>query len=248
MMRGFLAKAIEVHRRHEIPVSFFCTGGAIDARETEFREFHQAVKDDPLFDCQDHSYSHVGLGYENGPPLEVLEEDYGKSFASHARVFGVRPVGISICGVREAKPRLAGFDATGKSRAEFERVAGLGLRMINSFLSGGDESRDFISYASLGHPDVMGFPSCYSDTSWVVRREHGDPMAYILGEMESRAGAGDPMPVMLHDWVAWNHMEDKDLTHVVRIADRARALGYELRTHRQCLDDDALWRESKETA
>jgi peptidoglycan/xylan/chitin deacetylase (PgdA/CDA1 family) len=241
-MRGFLEKALHVHRQHQIPVSFFCTGGALDARESEFRAFHEEVRDDPLFDVQDHSYSHVGLGYQNGPSVDDLKADYERSFAAHERVFGVRPVGISICGVRKARPRHPGFDATAKSLMEFDMVAGMGMKMINANMSGLDESRVFISYAELGYPDIMGFPSCYSDTSWVVRREHGDPMTYVLAEMESRAGEGAPMPVMLHDWVAWAHMEDRELTHVVRLAERARELGYELRTHVQCLNDASLWR------
>lgn len=61
-MAGFFAKAIDVHRKHNIPATFFCTGGAIDARESQFRSFYHEIKEDPLFDIQDHSYSHIGLG------------------------------------------------------------------------------------------------------------------------------------------------------------------------------------------
>ena len=48
----------------------------------------------------------------------------------------------------------------------------------------------------------MGFPSDFSDTSWMYRREHGDPLTYILSVIEERARRGEHMPLMLHDWVA----------------------------------------------
>ena len=240
-MALFFEKVVEVHRKDSIPATFFCQGAAIDFREDEFRNFFREVKDDPLFDLQDHSYSHIGLGYTRGRPVEAIRADYQRSFAAHERVFGKRPVGISICGTPEG-PRLSGFDATEKSRAELDLVVALGVRMINTCLTGVDESSDFINYASLGHPDVMGFPSGYSDTGWMLRREHGDPVAYILSETSRRAEEGRHMPLMLHDWVAWHMAPDQELTHVRRIVEHARTLGYELATHYRCLKDEALWK------
>jgi peptidoglycan/xylan/chitin deacetylase (PgdA/CDA1 family) len=65
-MTGFLERVLEVHRKYEIPVTLFCKGAAMEHREQEFIAFFQEMKDDPLFDIQDHSYSHVGVGYEAG--------------------------------------------------------------------------------------------------------------------------------------------------------------------------------------
>jgi peptidoglycan/xylan/chitin deacetylase (PgdA/CDA1 family) len=240
-MAGFFEKAVEVHRRDRIPATFFCQGAAVDSREEEFRDFYREVKGDRLFDLQDHSYSHIGLGYTRGQPVEVIRANYERSFAVHERVFAKRPIGISICGTPEG-PRLSGFDATDKGRAEFEMVAHLGVRMINTFLSSADERSQFINYAALSHPEIMGFPSAYGDTGWMVRREHGEPVDYILTEISRRAEEGKHMPLMLHDWVAWHFAEDQELTHVRRFVERARALGYELVTHYQCLLDETLWR------
>ena len=97
-MAGFFEKVVNVHRAHEIPATFFCRGGAIDGREEQFAWFWREVAADPLFDIQDHSYTHIGIGYEAGKPLEVLQADYERSFAAHERVFGVLPIGVSICG------------------------------------------------------------------------------------------------------------------------------------------------------
>jgi len=95
---GFLEKAIEVHRAEQIPATFFCTGMALEARESEFLAFYEEVKDDPLFDIQDHSYSHIGLGYADGMTIEDLRANYEQSFTIHERLFGKRPLGVSICG------------------------------------------------------------------------------------------------------------------------------------------------------
>ena len=47
-MDGFFEKAVEIHRKHAIPATFFCCGRALDLREKSFRQFFAEVKDDPL--------------------------------------------------------------------------------------------------------------------------------------------------------------------------------------------------------
>jgi hypothetical protein len=39
------------------------------------------------------------------------------------------------------------------------------------------------------------------------------------------------MPIMLHDWAAWTLAPDRELDHVKRFADAARAAGFDLMTH-----------------
>lgn len=242
-MKGFFEKAIEIHRKDAIPATHFCMGEAIELREPDARAFHEEIKEDPLFDIQDHSYSHIGLGYEAGKPIEVLWADYQQSYAVHERVFEKRPIGVSICGTGgKDGDRLAGFDQTDKGRAEFDMMAGIGLKMINAFLVGVDESKQFLHFGSIGHPEIMGFPSGYSDTSWMARKESGDPVAHILSEIKKRGEKDEHMPVMLHDWVAWKHAEDQELTHVRQIAEEGRKAGYDLVTHIDCYKDEALWR------
>jgi len=245
-MDGFFEKVIEIHRKYVIPATFFCLGRSLDMREREFREFFAEVKDDPLFDVQDHSYSHIGLAYENSDPLEVTRADYEKSFAAHERVFGRRPIGVSLCGTPgRYGARLPGFDATDKSRAEFAMLASLGVRMVDTLLRGHDESREFVNYAALGHSEIMGFPSGgpENDVGWYYRRAYGDPEEHLNGLIRKRAAEGAHMPVVLHDWCAWEFCPDKELGHVVHAADTARRESYELVTHRQCLRDPTPWAE-----
>lgn len=248
-MDGFLETAVAVHRARDIPATFFCQGAAIESRESEFRDFFQEVKDDPLFDIQDHSYSHIGVGYRHGKPVATIKADYERSFAVHERVFGRRPVGVSLCGTSDDGPAEKGFDATEKTRAEFEMLAGLGVKMINAFLTTPttlttpDEGDAFIHYAPLGRPDIMGFPSAFGDTGWMFRKEFGDPMQYILAQIDQRAARDRHFPLMLHDWVARNHAPDKRLDFLTQIIDHARNQGYILKTHVECYEETTLWKE-----
>lgn len=246
-MAGFFDKVVRVHRSEGIPASFFCTGKAIEARETDFRNFFAEAGNDLLFDIQDHSYSHVGLGCTAGQSVGDLKIDYAKSFAAHERVFGRRPIGISICGNgRVDGERLKGFDQTEKGRAEFGMIAELGARMINTFLVKADECADFCSYAALGHPEIMGFPSGYSDYEWLYQKKYGDPLEYVRSQIARRANQGASMPLVMHDWAAWNNAPDKELTHVKKIADYARRQGYTLATHLTCYQTRALWQQVAE--
>ncbi len=240
-MDGFIDKVIEIHTSNKIPATFFCKGETLFKFNKQFMEFHQEVKDDPLFDFQDHSYSHIGLGYERGKPVPELNADYIKSFEIHEEVFGKKPAGISICGTGDDGPRLPGFDATTKSKEEFEMVADLGIKMINTCHTQFDESREFMNFSDLGHKEIMGFPSAYSDTSWMHRKESGDPTEFIMEQIKERSVRNDHMPLMLHDWVAWQHAKDKELSHVVKLTDYAREMGYELVTHIECYDRKKMW-------
>jgi peptidoglycan/xylan/chitin deacetylase (PgdA/CDA1 family) len=240
-LQGFLATAVDVHRRHRIPATFFCTGGAIDARASEFREFAAATRDDHLFDIQDHSYTHIGIGYRDGHRLEKLSDDFERSFAAHERVIGRRPFGISICGVPDSGPRLRGFDDTPKARAELAMLVRLGVRMINAFRGGVREGRSFCDFAALGHPEVMGFPSANSDTSWMWKQDPRVGLDGMLREIDQAGRERRHLCVMLHDWVAWKFALDRRLSHVVEIAERARRAGFELVTHAQCYAQRALW-------
>ena len=235
-IKGFFEKVVSVQRTHNIPASFFCMGAAIVLREPEFRAFYQEIKDDSLFDIQDHSYSHIGIGYAEGKPIEVLRSDYERSFATQERVFGKRPIGVSLCGTSVDGPHVAGFDSTEKSRAELDMLAGLGVRMVNTFLTGHNGAHEFVDYSELGHPEMMGFPSANSDNGWVRGRKFGDPAEHIVSQIKKNAPLGKHMAIMFHDDTEWIDVNDKDLDLMKLIADVARENGYELSTHIECYD------------
>jgi peptidoglycan/xylan/chitin deacetylase (PgdA/CDA1 family) len=247
-MRGFLPKLVEVHRRHAIPATLFCTGRMLEARADEFRDFAAEVRGDALFELQSHSYGHIGVGYEAGSTLDVLRADYERAVGIHESVLGQRPNAVSICGTGgKDGPRLKGFEQTSKSRAELDMLVSLGIRRINTFLASKAEDLEFCDYADLDHPDVVGFPSGFSDTAWML--QHGAPdwlwhrrepftdaVAGIVREIERRGREHLHMPIMLHDWAAWCHAPDRELDHVKRFAEAARRAGLALATHGAACD------------
>ncbi|HEY5551449.1 MAG TPA: polysaccharide deacetylase family protein [Opitutaceae bacterium] len=244
-MKGFFEKMIPVHRVEGIPATFFCLGAAMEMREQEFRSFFGEIEGDPLFDIQDHSYSHVGVGYDAGRSVEEIRTDFIRSFDVHERLRGKRPTGVSLAGTgtRDGQ-RLAGFDATEKARAELVTLAGVGVRMINTFHSRvADHSKEFMSYRNMGFPDVMGFPSGHSDNRWLRGRQFGEPREYILSEIRERGVRAEHIPLMFHDDTVWIDVNDKDLAIVRLVADAGRKAGFELVTHIEAYRRTSLWSE-----
>ncbi|RYG75394.1 MAG: hypothetical protein EON59_18290, partial [Alphaproteobacteria bacterium] len=94
-MDDFLKTMYAVHSANRIPVSLFCTGAALETRENAFRAFRDLAGDDPLFDVGDHSYSHIGVGYQRGKPVEALRADYERSLDVHERILECRPDSLS---------------------------------------------------------------------------------------------------------------------------------------------------------
>ncbi len=244
-MKGFFEKIVAVQRTHDIPLSFFCLGAAIDKRKSEFIDFAREVKDDPLFDFQSHSYSHVGIGYSEGKSVEVLKKDYEKSFAVHEHIFGSRPIGVSICGTGgKDGPSLCGFDATEKSRAELDMLAKLGVKMINTNLCEADSKIEFINYSIIGHPEIMGFPNgTPSDNSWLRGRKYGNPKEFITKQIQENAKQNNHMAIMFHDDTGWIDVNDKELDHLKLVVDVARKNGYEPVTHIACYQNKDLWKQ-----
>jgi peptidoglycan/xylan/chitin deacetylase (PgdA/CDA1 family) len=243
-MKGFFEKIVSVQRTYDIPLSFFCLGAAIDKRKSEFTEFAKDVKDDPLFDFQCHSYSHIGLGYTNGKSVEILKADFEKAFEVHEGVFGIRPIGVSISGTGgvDGSP-LCGFDATEKSRAELDMLAKLGVRMIDTKLCGADSTTEFINYSKIGHAEIMGFPiGSPSDNSWLRGKKYGDPKEFIIKHIQGNAKKNNHMAIMFHDDTTWIDVNDKEMDYLKLVVDVARKNGYGIVTHLSCYQNEKLWK------
>jgi len=89
-------KIVEVHRRHEMPATFFLVGRALRADADEYRR----LLDDPLFEVASHTWSHGMLRDHPlcGPalPLEAVAEEIARGKQAVEDVFerpclGLRP-------------------------------------------------------------------------------------------------------------------------------------------------------------
>ncbi len=241
---GFLEKAVGIHRKDSIPVGFFCVASEIEARPSEFKDFAVELKGDELFNIHDHSYSRVPLLYENGPSVSEIDDDYARSLEVFERIMGFRPEGTSLCASTTAGKGLPGFDATAKTRDELEVLAKHGFKMTTCALAGHVRMHEFVSYAKLGHPEIMGFPSGNGDKNWLLNPTAEKPLDALFQVMEKAFFEGKHLGIVLHDWVTWNHAPDKEFSHIRRIADRARDLGFRMATHSACLRETELWAEN----
>lgn len=95
------AKVIaEIHRRREVPATFFILGRVIERHGEELRRI---FGDDPLFDLQSHTYSHKllkdNLMHGKGIGLDELREEIGRGKALVEEAFGRECIGVrSGCG------------------------------------------------------------------------------------------------------------------------------------------------------
>ena len=241
-MEGFLSKVLSVHHQEEIPVTLFCTGKTLDERREEFKEFWVEAKESQYIDVQDHSYSHVGVGYENGLPVDELRANHERSFKVHEEVFGKWPIGVALCGVGDSGPRLSGLDSTDKSKAELAFMADLGVKMLPAYVTY-RRPGCFCSYKRLGYPDIMGFPSAESDTSWLRGHTLEEALNHCYKVIDNSWDAGNHGAIIMHDWCQWNHGPDKELTLTKKIAAYARKKGFTLATMAQCYENKELWYE-----
>jgi peptidoglycan/xylan/chitin deacetylase (PgdA/CDA1 family) len=149
-------RIVEVHRRHEMPATFFITGKALEASGHEYR----ALLDDPLFEIASHTYSHKSLRDHPFcgpavPPAEIAEElSEGKRWVEQVferPCLGVRPA----CGFEKG---LCGAPEV------LQAAAGSGLRYLSSKLWGTDYSLPAplsqpFRYSEDGFPDLWELPA-----------------------------------------------------------------------------------------
>lgn len=63
-------RLVELHRRYEVPATFFVLGTVLETRGADLRRL---ISDDPLFDVASHTYSHQMLrGHRlHGPGVDL---------------------------------------------------------------------------------------------------------------------------------------------------------------------------------
>ncbi|MCH2176488.1 MAG: hypothetical protein MK193_12250 [Lentisphaeria bacterium] len=242
IMSGFLEAVIKRHKAGEIPITLFCTGETLNKRRHEFHTFWDEVRDSGYIDVQDHSYSHIGVGYEESRALAVIQADYQHSFAVHEDVFGKRPIGVALCGVSDSGRRLNGLDEIEKSRQELAMLAYLGIKIMPARLTSIGRGQ-FCSYAEMGYSDIMGYPSAESDTEWLWNKDPKTALSYVKKVVDEYWELGQHGSLIMHDWCQWQFGSDKELGLVQKIADYIREKGFRLATVSDCYHNETLWRD-----
>jgi hypothetical protein len=149
-------RIVEVHRRHEMPATFFITGRILEAHGGEYRR----LLEDPLFEIASHTYSHKSLRDHPfcGPAVsreEIAEElSLGKHWVEQVferRCLGVRPGCCFEQGLRGAPEVL-------------EAAAASGFHYVSSMAWGKDYSlpaplNQPFRYSQDGFPDLWELPA-----------------------------------------------------------------------------------------
>jgi peptidoglycan/xylan/chitin deacetylase (PgdA/CDA1 family) len=122
-------RLVELHRRYEIPATFFVLGTVLERRGAELRA---VFGDDPLFDIASHTYSHQPLKHNRvhgpGVDLDELEREVGLGLRLVEEVFQRPCVGVR-----------SGYGFYGGLRGEKERLQVIldsGARYLSSDLRG----------------------------------------------------------------------------------------------------------------
>jgi len=148
-------KIVDVHRRYEMPATFFVVGKLLESNPAEIRE----ILDDPLFEVASHTYSHKMLRDHPfcGPAVsdEKKREEIFRGKALVEQVFerpcfGIRPACMFDVGLKGA-PNVLRF------------VQEAGYIYVSSLAWGPDYSLPALitepfNYASDGFPEMWELP------------------------------------------------------------------------------------------
>jgi peptidoglycan/xylan/chitin deacetylase (PgdA/CDA1 family) len=148
-------KIVEIHKRFEMPATFFIVGKVLDTKAAEYRK----LLDDPLFEIASHTYTHRMLRDNDfcGPAVSMDErrKEIFKGKEVVERVFerdciGLRP-GCGFDNAFRGEPKV------------LEIIQEAGLKYVSSLLWGPDYSmpallREPFNYNAEGFPDIWELP------------------------------------------------------------------------------------------
>ena len=148
-------KIVEVHKRFEMPATFFIVGKVLDANSVEYRK----LLDNPLFEIASHTYSHRMLLDNDfcGPAVSMEERQkeifIGKEIVE--RVFKRECIGI--------RPACGFVNAFKGEPAVLELIQKAGLKYVSSLLWGPDYSMPALlsepfNYEEEGFPNLWELP------------------------------------------------------------------------------------------
>ena len=148
-------KIVEVHKRFEMPATFFILGKTLDANPAEYRK----LLDDPLFEIATHTYTHQMLRDNefcgSAVFLDERRKEIFKGKEAVERVFERPCIGL--------RPGC-GFDNALKGEpAVLELLREAGIQYVSSLLWGPDYSlpalvQEPFNYKAEGFPEIWELP------------------------------------------------------------------------------------------
>ena len=149
-------KIVEIHKRFQMPATFFITGRTLESSASEYRR----LLDDPLFEIATHTYSHRMLRDNPFCGKAVPEEEKRKEIfdgkAAVEKIFERPCIGI--------RPGCSFDNALTGAKDVLALVKEAGLKYISSLAWGPDYSLpallvDPFTYEVDGYPDLWELPA-----------------------------------------------------------------------------------------
>ncbi|MGQ9525180.1 MAG: polysaccharide deacetylase family protein [Armatimonadota bacterium] len=241
--RSFLREAVQLHRELDAPCTMFLVGRVVE----ENAPYILPLVGDPLFDLQQHTYSHkllktVCMEHNKGritiwhgaSPAEV-EEDVARAREVMVKLLGVDPIGL--CGpynyYRGLSDRPDLLEILHRNGIRFTRTYG---RNEKDYQPTPFSAQPFW-YAPQGFPDILEIPlQGYQDL--YLREAYGweNTDAYIqrvLRQLEAVAERNLVWSYCQHDH---SNRGDPHMSIVRALLTRAKQLGVELMTHKEFYD------------
>ena len=148
-------KIIEVHKRFDVPATFFILGKTLEANPAEYRE----ILNHPLFEVATHTYSHRMLRDNDfcgsAIPMDERRKEIFKGKESVERVFERPCIGL--------RPGCGFVNALKGEPAVLKLLQEAGIRYVSSLLWGPDYSLPALltepfNYKEDGFPDLWELP------------------------------------------------------------------------------------------
>jgi peptidoglycan/xylan/chitin deacetylase (PgdA/CDA1 family) len=227
--RHFLKAMTRIHRERNVPCTLFITGQTLERNVDLFR----SLLDDPLFDLQQHTYSHlifheapetsdgVTRIYGRNETLETVKNDIEKASQVFRTVLNHEVIGLTT---------PYGFFEGLKSRPDILRVLwDAGIRYVRSYLRNqygfnpvGVEIQPFF-YQEQGFPEMLECPSHgWQDCIWRARFGYTAPWQKQVSMYLDLIKEHDwYFGLLQHDWASIK--KDRKMEKTAAILDYALA-------------------------
>ncbi len=250
-------RIVEVHRRHQMPGTFFIVGERLEANADAYRR----LLDDPLFEVGSHTYSHRLLRDHPligpAPAPEVVRQEVLRGVEVVERVFKRDCVGF--------RPAVCFDNGLQTAREVLGHMREAGVKYVSSLLWGRDYSMPAplaqpFTYEKDGFPDLWELPGhgwhenlLKNHNGWGPRRltlwppamPEAVPPGFIKTPQEEAAinavfmekAARENLPFVSLIWHPWSLAKfDPEHKMLDLTFERARALGLRPSTYAQLYD------------
>jgi peptidoglycan/xylan/chitin deacetylase (PgdA/CDA1 family) len=239
--RQFLQTVVPLHEALNVPATMFIVGRTLDASRDQF----QALAGHPLFDMQQHTYSHTLLktvcmekpdgSFElyRGGTLEQIRDDVTRAQTAMSDTLGSPAIGL--CGPY-------GYYRGLMDRPDIlEILHTAGLRFVRAYGRNEKDAQPVsfdvqpFWYSVQGFPDMLEIPlTGWQDVylRWKFGWEDvGSYIAQLRDDCAEAARRGAVWSFCTHDWSSIRG--DPDMSAVRALVTEALSLGMQVLTHRQ---------------